>query len=104
MERVIYCGEEHINGMNLRYYIIARSISEEYSDLESYGVRIEKINIYAGGGKTVETKQINNIFYRKSDVEEFIKMIKRCAVTPVSLHEVVDDYIIKTLEEAKMMA
>ncbi|MDD6484844.1 MAG: DUF6514 family protein [Clostridiales bacterium] len=102
MERSIFCGEEYLNDAELRYYIVVQSISERYSDLESYGVRVEKINVYEGGGKSVETKQINNIFYKKSDIEEFVRIIKQGKVTPTSLYDVVEDYIIETLEKAKM--
>ena len=48
----------------LDYYIIPESISADYCDLKCYGIKIEKTTVYAGGGKIVESKQINNIFYR----------------------------------------
>lgn len=104
MENLDLYGRVHMKENTrvvLEYYLISEKISENYSDLKSYGVRINKISHYDGGGKTVEMKQINNIFYRRHDAEEFLKCIMKNQVTPVSLRDVAEDYVIESLEKAK---
>ena len=80
--------------MEMEYYIIDEDISEEYSDLQSYGIKIVKTKCAEGGGKIRESKEIGNIFYRRSDVEEFADILVRNTVTPMSLMDVVEDYIV----------
>ena len=85
----------------LEYYLIIEDIAEDYPGLKSYGVRINKISRFAGGGKTVEMKQINNIFCRKDDAEGFVECISRNKVTPITLRDVAEDYVIESLERAR---
>ena len=59
----------------LDYYIIPENISADYCDLKCYGIKIEKTSVYEGRGKTVESRQINNVFYRLCDAEEFMLYI-----------------------------
>ena len=101
MERKIFCGEETLNDMLLRYYMVVQNIGDESSGLESYGALIEKITTTAGGGKSIESKQINNIFYKRSDIEDFMALIARNKVTPMSLADIVDDCIQMALQSAK---
>lgn len=79
--------------MCLEYYIISDFVSKDYSDIVNYGVKIRQINSAPGGSKTIDIKQINNIFYRESDAKEFMRFIIQNAVTPLILNEVVEDYI-----------
>lgn len=107
MENEIFCGSCEISGKNLaklEYYLIAEKISEEYCDLMSYGVKVKKTTYSDGGGKTVEIKQINNVFYRKDEAEKFIKLILRNSVTPITLRDVVEDYIIESIGKEKRSA
>jgi hypothetical protein len=104
MEKENLYGKVHMKenaDIVLEYYLISEEISEEYSNLKSYGVKINKISRYAGGGKTVEMKQINNIFCRIGDAEEFIKYIMKYQVTPITLRDVAEDYVVESLEKAK---
>ena len=77
----------------LDYYIIPESISADYCDLKCYGIKIEKTTVYAGGGKIVESKQINNIFYRYK---------KR--IEPQGLRDIVENYIIESIDRARQSA
>ncbi len=107
MEQEIFCGQTILNDMHeteLAYYIIPENISVDYCDLMCYGVKIKKTTYFEGGGKTVETKQINNVFYRRKDAEEFIDLIMRNSVTPTTLRDVVEDYIVESLDRAKRTA
>lgn len=88
----------------LDYYIIPENISADYCDLKCYGVKIQKTIIYAGGGKIVESKQINNIFYRYNDVVEFLNTITKKHVEPNKLRDMVENYIIESIDRAKQTA
>ena len=46
--------------------MIEEQIGSNYIDMSSYGVRIVETVVYPGGGKTIEMKQLNNIFYKYS--------------------------------------
>ena len=83
------------------YYIITESISAKYCDLKCYGVRIVKTTIYDGGGKTIESQQMNNVFYRFDDVREFISRAIRERVEPKDLRGFTEKYILEGLDRAK---
>lgn len=100
MESEILYGKVHMGEYSdtiLEYHMITEEIAEEFSPLKSYGVRVSKITRCAGG-KNVEMRQINGIFYRRDDAEEFLSCIMRNTVTPVSLQDVTEDYIVEALE------
>lgn len=88
----------------LDYYIIPENISADYCDLKCYGIKIQKTIIYEGGGKTVESRQINNVFYRYSDVEDFLDNIVKKRTEPCNLREAVEKYIIESIDRAKKSA
>lgn len=88
----------------LDYYIITENISADYCDLKCYGIKIQKTAIYEGGGKIVESKQINNIFYRYNDVIEFIKKIISRSTEPSKLRDAVENYIAESIDRAKESA
>ena len=83
------------------YYIITESISAKYCDLKCYGVRIVKTTIYDGGGKTIESQQMNNVFYRYGDVNEFISRAVQKKVEPKDLRGFTEKYILEGLDRAK---
>lgn len=88
----------------LDYYIIPENISAEYCDLKCYGVKIQKTVAYDGGGKIVESSQINNIFYRYVDVTEFLAVITEKETEPSKLRGEVENYIIESIDRAKKSA
>ncbi len=88
----------------LDYYIIPENISADYCDLKCYGVKIQKTNIYEGGGKIVEINQINNIFYRYKDIEEFMKVIVTRKTEPQNLRGAVEKYIVESIDRARKSA
>ncbi len=88
----------------LDYYIIPENISADYCDLKCYGIKIQKTIIYAGGGKIVESKQINNVFYRYNDVVEFLNAIIKKKTEPNKLREVEKNYIAESVDRARETA
>lgn len=86
------------------YYIVTENISSIYSDLKSYGIKIEKTTVYPGGGKTIDAKQINNIFYSYTDAEDFIEFAARNFTGPDEFRESVEKYIIQSIDRARQTA
>lgn len=107
MENEIFYGQTKLKdkyGSELEYYLIEENISRDYCDLMCYGIKIKKTVYFEGGGKNVEINQINNVFYRKNEAEDFIKLILKNSVTPTTLRDVVEDYIVESLDRAKKTA
>ncbi len=88
----------------LDYYVIPENISADYCDLKCYGIKIQKTTIYEGGGKIVESKQINNVFYRYKDVNEFLDWIIKKQIEPNGLRDTVEKYIVESIDRARKSA
>lgn len=88
----------------LDYFIIPESISADYCDLKCYGIKIQKTTIYEGGGKIVESNQINNVFYRSKDANDFLDHIVTKKVLPCNLRTEVENYIVESIDRAKRSA
>ena len=88
----------------LDYFIIPESISADYCDLKCYGIKIQKTTIYEGGGKIVESNQINNVFYRSKDANDFLDHKKKKKVLPCNLRTEVENYIVESIDRAKRSA
>lgn len=104
MENELLYGRAELSGKEaaeLEYYLIPECISSAYCDLMCYGIKVTKTTYFEGGGKTVESKQINNVFYRKEEAERFLDMIIKGSVTPVTLRDVVEDYITESVGKAR---
>ena len=83
------------------YYIVPENISAAYCDLKCYGIKAEKTTMYEGGGKVIETKQINNVFYRESDAYEFLENAAVRKTEPAALGIFMEKYILESLDRAK---
>ncbi len=64
----------------LTYYLLTDSVSEEFCDLKVYGVEIDKVS-----EKKSEKKIIPDLFFDKSEAEEFLRKISDNKVTPTQL-------------------
>lgn len=107
MENKIFCNRIKIDGdiyEELKYYIIVENISETYCDLKCYGIRIEKESVCSGGGKIIDIKQINNIFYKLSDAQNFMKEITELKTEPSKLMLSIEKYIAQGINKAKRTA
>jgi hypothetical protein len=91
MKNSIFCGVVDLADMELEYYIIEENLPHS---AESYGIKVVKTQFSEGGGTVSESKEIGNVFYRRKDAEKFIKLIRDNKVTPMTLMDVVEDYII----------
>ena len=47
--------------------------------------------------RSIDIKQIDNVFYRRKDADTFMNRIMENSVTPVELRDVVEDYIVAEL-------
>lgn len=77
----------------IRHYLITEKLCEEYSDLNSYGVRIEKIHIRYGGLHTTSSREINNLFFKKNDAEKFLTFIRERKTYPSQLKPAIDEFV-----------
>ncbi len=78
--------------MQLTYYLLSENISDEHCDLKIYGAEIDKTI----GGKT-EKKIMRDLFFRRSDAEEFMRKISSGTVTPMGLKYAVQEHICESL-------
>ncbi|MBQ8301744.1 MAG: hypothetical protein IJX57_07280, partial [Clostridia bacterium] len=101
---ILYQSVKTGNAVFIDYYIIPENISADYCDLKYYGIRIEKTAIYPGGGKIVESNQINNVFYRYDDIKEFLNVIAKQRTEPVELLGSVEKYIAESIDRARETA
>lgn len=84
MEKIIFCFEQVAKDFRVKYYLTENK--------NGYGTRVEKYNLE---NKLEESSQINDIFVKSDDAKRFISLISRNLVTPVSLKDVVEDYIVQ---------
>jgi len=90
-------GESLVYDMTLEYYLNEEYLCEQFSDLKRYGITIVKTSVYPDKKKTEERKTINDIFYKKEDACNFLDILIKTTVTPLSFQDVVEDYIIAKL-------
>ncbi len=76
------CGEEGEN-LLLRYYMTLD---------KGFGV---KIIMQKSADSCEENVQIDDIFTNLLEIKELLVVLSRCAVTPCSLFEIMDDYLAK---------
>ncbi len=90
-------GESLLYDMTLEYYLNEEYLCEQFSDLKRYGITIVKTSVYSDMKKTEESKTINDIFYKKEDACNFLDILIKNTVTPLSFQDVVEEYIISSL-------
>ncbi len=103
MENLIFYGRRSERGRYERdvdYYLVEESISEEYTDMLRYGIRIEQAVMYPGGGKTMEMRQLNNVFYRYDEADRFMRALMRETVLPDKLRAYIERYVLQKMEAA----
>lgn len=76
-------NEELCGNMN-RVYIVPRMVSERYSDIISYGVRIEQPD---GGGA-----ELCDVFFRYDDAADFVEYARKNRTEPRRLREAVERF------------
>ena len=86
-------GENIPYDMTIEYFMTEELLCSRYSDIKRYGVIIRKTCSFADGTTSSEEKQINDIFYRKNDADDFLDMLIRNRVTPMALEEIIQEYI-----------
>ncbi len=100
MRNEIFCGSASIvkNGkILLEYYIVPQYIHEDYCNIRQYGIKVKKTLVKDGGARITETKEISNVFYDEKSARKFAELIMKNKVTPVTLTDVVEDYIVSTV-------
>ena len=94
--------------MTLTYYLLTSKVKEECGDFCVYGVEIQKESTDTAPDSGAERKVIKDLFFKKSEAMEFLRLISQGGVTPIGLKYVVKDYVydkihqLSTLGEHKM--
>lgn len=107
MEEILYdrktveVDDERYCKMVLSYYLIEEEIAVEYCELKSYGVEVRKTAHFADEHTEKECKRISNLFFNRSEAEQFLEKIARNKVTPIGLKDVVEDYAGKQVQIRK---
>ena len=73
----------------LDYYLIKKKMKQCEED--GYGIRI---TVYDPRVKTSESEQVYSIFTRREDVESLCYILMLNQVTPVTLWDIIEDYIL----------
>lgn len=81
------------NRITLSYYLLESNINEGFCDLKIYGVLIEKESITKNGAIIKETKSIPDLFFTKSEAEEFLEKIYREKVMPIDLKYAIRPFV-----------
>ena len=102
MENLIFYGRKSERGRyekDIDYYLVEESISEEYTDMLRYGIRIEQSLLYPGSGKTMEMRQLNNVFYHYDEADSFMRALMKEKVPPDNLKTYIDGYIMQQVSQ-----
>ena len=86
------CESAGMPGFVTRVYIKPRMLSERYSDIICYGVGIEKVASKTGGGETVASAELDDVFFRYEDAAAFTEYAKRSGTEPYRLREAVERF------------
>lgn len=92
MEEKQRTDTEDNTGSRTYQYIIPRMVSEKYSDIICYGVRLEKVTAEQGRGKAVLSAQIDDVFFRYEDALLFVEYARRNRTEPYRLREALERF------------
>ena len=85
--------EESQYTMKLTYFLLIDNVREKYCDLKVYGAEIDRENIYPNGKRRRECKIIRDLFFKRTEAEDFVKCLYNNLVTPIGFKNVLSDYI-----------
>lgn len=97
MNKLLYSAvdAEDINSgekFKLQYYLLEDELEIEACILKCYGFGIKK-TVYGEKTELSEMKQIHNVCFNKNEATSFLKKICEKRVTPITLAEILGDYI-----------
>lgn len=77
----------------LYYFIVENTHTKAELGKTTYGIGVEMYTQLPNERSEKERKVINSVFVNKSEAEKFIDIICRGCVTPITLEDVIYDYI-----------
>ena len=85
-----YIGKEtlEIPSIELKYYILEEVVELGSSKLVDYGIEIEKQD-----SARIEKSQVKDITTDQTRIDNIVKSLMRNSVTPVHLHDVIEDML-----------
>jgi len=88
-----YIGKETLmihekSSFELKYYVLEEVVENESNQYVEYGVEIEKQD-----SSRIEKSQIKDITTDQTRIDIIVKSLIRNSVTPVHLHDVIEDML-----------
>jgi len=88
-----YVEPIYLREMNLEYYLIESELSNQRNDnLNVYGIQVIKTEVDRSNSVVTEIELVTNISSDREGVKEILDKLVRNKVTPVALHDVLDDF------------
>jgi len=88
-----YVDPMYLREMNLEYYIIETdTLRQNNNELNLYGIQVVKTEVDKLNSVVTETELVPNISSDKEGVKEILDKLVRNKVTPVALHDVLEDF------------
>lgn len=81
--------------MNLDY--ILNENKSDNGEATGYGVTVKKTTVLSDGNIKTESASAENISYNKSEVLKLIDILKNGTVTPMTLKEIVEEFVVDRL-------
>ena len=88
-----YIEPTFIREMDLEYYLIkSNALSQNDKALNVYGIQVIKTEVDRFSSVVTEIELVPNISSDKEGVKEILDKLIRNKVTPVALHDVLEDF------------
>ena len=91
--------DEQAHEMTLTYYLLTSNVKEDCGDFCVYGVEVQKESTNNSPINGAERKVIRDLFFKKSEAIEFLRLISKGCVTPIGLKYVVKDYVYDKIQQ-----
>ncbi len=83
----------------LEYYLIKHSVLDISPRLHLYTYGVEIVKRSCGDGEIMETRLISDICCSVMKMNDMISLLARNTVTPMCLHDVIEDFINNGMEK-----
>ncbi|MGE5474220.1 MAG: DUF6514 family protein [Ignavibacteriales bacterium] len=88
-----YVEPTYLREMNLEYYLIKSDASNQSNDNSNiYGIEVIKTEVNMSNSVITEVERVPNISSDKEGVIEILDKLVKNKVTPIALHDVLEDF------------
>ncbi len=90
---VINIQEEKSRSFMLEYYTLEKEIYLEGEAHNTYGIEVLKRENTEQGSLKIEYRKVFDIFYTEAEAREVANILADNAVTPISVHDIIEQFI-----------